>query len=148
MIAAFTGHRPERLRGRIVPVSSAIQGFLIKESPSKVISGMAPGVDQLAAGWSRALHIPWTAAVPFAGQSSRWPKAHQDMYVHLLESAETIEVISERYHKGVYDIRDRWMVDRCDVLAAVWDGKTYGGTYNTIEYAKSIGREIRYLEWL
>ncbi len=147
MIVAFTGHRPERLGGRVNEVYSAIQAFLMEKNPSMVISGMAGGVDQLAAGWARALRIPWIAAVPFPGQHTRWPKNHQDIYLKLLEDAKSIEVISESYSRDVYQKRDEWMVDKCDLLAAVWDGKSYGGTYNTIEYAKKIGRPIEYLRW-
>jgi len=147
MRVAFTGHRPERLGDRVNDVYTAIQTFMQNENPSLVISGMAGGVDQLAAGWARALRIPWVAAVPFIGQQSRWPKRHQDVYFKLLEDASRIEVISESYSKDVYQKRDEWMVDNCDLLVAVWDGKKYGGTYNTIKYAERVGRVIQYLEW-
>jgi uncharacterized phage-like protein YoqJ len=147
MIVAFTGHRPERLKDRVNEVYSAIQAFMLEENPSLVISGMAQGVDQLAAGWARALQIPWIAAVPFRDQYTRWPQVHQDMYKKLLESAQRIEVISESYSRDVYQKRDEWMVDNCDKLIAVWDGIKAGGTYNTIKYAEKIGRPIRFLEW-
>lgn len=147
MIVAFTGHRPERLGNKVNEVYSAIQGFLMNENPSLVISGMAGGVDQLAAGWARALRIPWVAAVPFPGQHDRWPKQHQDIYMRLLEDAQRIEVISESYSRDVYQKRDEWMVDNCDMLVAVWDKVKKGGTYNTIKYAERVGRVIKYLEW-
>ena len=34
------------------------------------------------------------------------------------------------------------MVDHCDVLLAVWDGKKIGRTWLTVKYAQSIGKEI------
>lgn len=147
MIVAFTGHRPERIEGRVNEVYSAIQSFLMETNPSLVISGMAGGVDQLAAGWARALNIPWIAAIPFPGQHLRWPTKHQVIYEKLLESAQRIEIISESYDRAVYQRRDEWMVDNCDLLAAVWDGEKRGGTYNTIRYAERVGREVRYLKW-
>jgi uncharacterized phage-like protein YoqJ len=148
VIAAFTGHRSERLGNRVNEVYSAIQAFMQNESPSTVISGMAGGVDQLAAGWARALRIPWIAAVPFPDQASRWPEKHREIYLKLLEDAKLVEVISESYSRDVYEKRDRWMVDNCDLLVAVWDGVEKGGTWNTIRYARQVGRVVRYLEWL
>ena len=39
------------------------------------------------------------------------------------------------------------MVDAADIVLAVWDGKEWGGTWNTIKYAKDKGKEIRYFPW-
>jgi len=38
-----------------------------------------------------------------------------------------------------YMIRNRYMVDHADRVAAFYDGRGHGGTFNTIEYAKSRG---------
>ena len=37
------------------------------------------------------------------------------------------------------------MVDRSDLVFAIWNGKEEGGTWDTIKYARSKGKEIRYL---
>ena len=34
------------------------------------------------------------------------------------------------------------MVDDCDVLLAVWDGKPWGGAYYTCRYALEKGRNV------
>ncbi len=39
-------------------------------------------------------------------------------------------------------IRDRDLVDRCDILIACYDGRSYGGTYYTWKYAKGLHKEI------
>ncbi len=41
-----------------------------------------------------------------------------------------------------YMIRNRFMVDRATRLQAFYDYRGRGGTYNTIEYANSIGRNV------
>ena len=38
------------------------------------------------------------------------------------------------------------MIDKCDVLIAVWDGKPFGGTYKAIKYAESKGKQLINLE--
>ena len=39
--------------------------------------------------------------------------------------------------------RNFHMVDICNLLVACYDGRRFGGTYQTIEYAKKIGRPVR-----
>ena len=40
------------------------------------------------------------------------------------------------------NIRNEWMVDRCDTLIAVWDESPTGGTTNCVGYAKQQGKKI------
>lgn len=43
--------------------------------------------------------------------------------------------------------RNHQMIDlKPDLLVALWDGRKFGGTNDTIEYAKSKGVPIKYLE--
>ena len=37
------------------------------------------------------------------------------------------------------------MVDKSDLVIAVWNGKESGGTWNTIQYAKSKGKKIHFI---
>ena len=53
----------------------------------------------------------------------------------------------EKYDQHGYFIRDCLMVDAADIVLAVWDGKEWGGTWNTIKYARDKGKEIRYFPW-
>lgn len=39
------------------------------------------------------------------------------------------------------------MVQDCDVLLGVWDGKPWGGTYLTLEYAKDMRKETILYPW-
>ncbi len=147
MIVAGTGHRTDKIEHRVNEVCSAIHSFLLEVRPDRVISGMALGFDQLLAAYARMLSIPWTAAIPFPGQHLRWPQRQQDAYHRLLESASDIEIVSSSYEgPWVLQRRNEWMVDRCGLLVACWDGSS-GGTANCLEYAGRVGREVRYLEW-
>jgi uncharacterized phage-like protein YoqJ len=148
MIVAFTGHRPDKLGGYKLPnptynyLCSEIERILLELNPEKVISGMALGIDQWAAYIAYKLKIPFTAAVPFAGQEKAWPKHSQSAYHTLLNKASTITLVSEGgYTAQKMQIRNEWMVDRCNTLIGVWDGSS-GGTCNCIKYAEGVGREI------
>lgn len=151
MIVAFTGHRPNKLGGYRLPnptyihVCQQIEKTLLELKPTKVISGMALGIDQWAANISYRLGIPFIAAVPFVGQEGAWPEESQKVYRKLIKLAcETIIVCEGNYQASKMQIRNQWMTDRCDTLIAVWDG-TPGGTSNCINYAKSINRNIIFI---
>lgn len=142
MKVAFTGHRPNKLGGYKEPnpmrdwLALRIRQELSRLSPELVISGMALGVDQWAAQVAVELGIPFIAAVPFEGQESMWPEASQQVYWRLLEFAKEVVFVGNRgYSPQKMQQRNEYMVDRCDVLLAVWDG-TPGGTGNCVKYAK------------
>lgn len=148
MIVAFTGHRPDKLGGYKLPnktyihVCQQIEKNLLELKPEKIISGMALGVDQWAASIAIKLKIPFVAAIPFEGQETAWPLQSQHIFHSLLKyAAEKVIVCEGGYSAHKMQIRNEFMVDRCDKLIAVWDG-TPGGTGNCVNYARNIKKEI------
>lgn len=147
MIVAGTGHRIEKIGDRIGAVISATRDLVLELRPDHIISGMATGFDQALAAVARDLGIPWTAAIPFPGQHLRWPEAAQEEYHRLLEHAADIAIVSPSYEgPWVMQRRNVWMVDRCELLIACWDGSS-GGTANCLKYAERVDRVVRYLQW-
>lgn len=152
MIVAFTGHRPDKLGGYKLPnptyikVCQKIEATLKELSPEKVISGMALGADQWAAFISYKLKIPFLAAVPFINQESKWPTSSQETYNKLIKLASEKVIVSDgEYSANKMQVRNEWMVDRCDQLIAIWDGSS-GGTGNCVNYAKSKNKSIIYID--
>lgn len=148
MVVAFTGHRPSKLGGYDYnsPINLNIREYIsniIQEvKASKVISGMALGVDQFAADSAQDLGIPWVAAIPFKGQETAWPASSQKLYHDLLETAEEKVIVCEgKYAPHKMQIRNEWMVDRADIVVAIWDGSK-GGTANCVAYAKSKNKRL------
>ena len=151
MIVAFTGHRPDKLGGYKLPndiyikVCREIDKALKELKPEKVITGMALGVDQWAGMIAYKLGIPFLAAIPFENQESKWPEKSQKTYRVLRKLAAEEVIISEgSYSIDKMQTRNVWMVDNCEKLIAVWDG-TKGGTGNCVEYAKSLNKDIYYI---
>lgn len=152
-----TGHRPEKLarfgpvheiRGRVYPY---LVRFLRGLGPARVISGMAPGFDQWLAWACVETGTPWYAAVPHAGQESRWSAAAQEEYRKLLSLAWAPPTILAPAYRprsdgdpGTFELRDRWMVDYSNIAIACYLGYG-GGTQNTIRYAVSRKRPILFI---
>lgn len=144
-VIAITGHRPQSLDGDFTYKSemwdwiySELSSTFDKVKPSRVISGMALGVDTVAAEVAFRHEIPLTAAVPFAGQELKWNDEAQERYHMILALADEVVTLKDEYtHPGILNERNEWMVDRCDMLVAVWTGFK-GGTRNCVEYALKV----------
>lgn len=150
--ACFTGHRPNKLGGYSGFRAEKIQSE-VKEALSNVIiklyeqgfdtfiSGGAVGVDQLA-GWAvleqmrNGLELKLIIAKPFPSQDAKWPKHIQVEFNQLCNAADEIVNVSEDpYSVEKMHLRNRWMVDKSEVIIAVYNGG-YGGTKNCVDYAK------------
>ncbi len=148
MIIGVTGPRPQNLWGWNVPnpiydyVKLELTKKLIALKPTKVISGMALGVDTLVVELCIELNIPFIAAVPFKGQESKWNKELQDKYKELLSKALEIVIVSDGgYSIDKMQIRNKWIVDNSDLIIGVWNGSP-GGTANCVRYIKEVNKPI------
>lgn len=146
MILGFTGHRPSGLPGRY---SSRTYNALLDTAtyvlhqyrPVAVISGFALGWDIAVAEASLNLNIPLIAAVPFRGQENRWSTLNQMQYRYFLSRASQVHITCDGgYTTQAMQLRNQWIVDRCNVLMGLCNG-TSGGTVNCINYALAQNRQ-------
>ena len=58
----------------------------------------------------------------------------------ILKNADLVKEINDHYFTGCYQVRNEWMVDRSNLVIAVFNGQK-SGTKNTVDYAfrKGIG---------
>jgi len=146
MIICGTGHRPDKLGGYGIDAHNRLVqlavDYMILSGPQRVISGMALGWDQALAEAAIMLQIPFTAAVPFAGQECAWPMESQRYYHHLIAQADcVVQVCEPGYAPWKMQKRNEWMVDVSMRVCALWNG-TQGGTANCVRYAEQCGRPI------
>lgn len=153
MIVAITGHRPDKLGGYDIPnptynhVMRCLDDVLLELRPSRVLTGMALGVDQWMAELCLFNQVPITAAVPFEGFESVWPPASQEKVRNLLTQAakppNNVRIICDPgYQAWKLQRRNEWMVEHSDLLVAIFDG-TSGGTDNCIRYARTRNKQVR-----
>jgi predicted Rossmann fold nucleotide-binding protein DprA/Smf involved in DNA uptake len=147
MKRAATGHRPDKLGGYGPAVAARLRRgatrFLEgRRNTTEAVGGMALGWDTAWALAALDVGVPLVAALPFKGQESRWPVESQRLYHWILErAAEVVIVCPGGYSPDKMQRRNEWMVDRCDELAALWDGSA-GGTANCVAYADQVGRPV------
>ena len=107
------------------------------------ISGMAWGVDIWAAeivlrlkAEGHPIHL--IAAVPYEGFEKSWDDDWKQRYHAVLSAADFVKYICDHYHRGCFQVRNEWMVDRSALLIAAYTGEK-GGTKNTVDYAARKG---------
>lgn len=80
--------------------------------------------------------------IPFAEQARGWEMNWAFRYRELLRNADQIVQMCSNYQRGCYHMRNRYMVDNCDLLIAIYNGENKGGTAYTVNYAREQGKEI------
>ena len=160
MICCVTGHRPEGFpfpRDPYDPpfaayrdrLSDEIEG-LIHQGYIHFITGMARGADLDFAEFVIFLRdvypsIILEAALPYHtdwGEKKRHCTGGRELVMFQCNLKHTV---SDHYFRGCMDKRNRYMVDKSDLVLAIWNGQESGGTWNTIKYARSKGKPIRYI---
>lgn len=140
MIISGTGNR--ELYTTEEELRQAILEIFEKEQPTKIISGMAIGFDQIFAEVAVKYQVPFIAAVPIVEQASIWPIKAQEKYLKLLELAAEVIVVSESpYAAWKLHARNEWMVDNSDALV-VYNNKTDGGAVACLNYTKRRNKRI------
>ena len=152
----FTGHRPEKLPWRSDeenPAAIALKEkifdvveALYQSGITHFISGMARGSDFYfceAVLRLREEHadISLEAAIPYEEQAATWPEADRNRYFRLVSQCDLETLLRTAYSPDCMRKRNQYMVDHAAVLIAVYSGQ-FGGTMQTVNYAKRKGLEI------
>ncbi|MCM1227427.1 MAG: DUF1273 domain-containing protein [Clostridium sp.] len=152
----FTGHRPEKLPGYKDPDSGIldmIKSMLYYRIYSAAqagyeyfISGVARGVDLWAAESVLEIkkkfpRIQLICAKPFAAHGSSFRGKDLWTYNNVIDRADEVVCVSDKYSYSCYKARNYYMVDRSSCLiGVVSDYKS--GTGQTIAYARKSGLKI------
>ena len=122
---------------------------LIDEGYDTFFIGMALGFDMLCFKVLEELSkeykkVKLIACIPCAGQAYKYSKKQKEEYDRMVKDADEIVLISQTYTKTCMQKRNKFMVDNSSVLVAYLK-RDFGGTANTVRYAKSINRKIIYI---
>lgn len=153
---AITGHRPGKLPGvtydnflyadwsvRFMELmEQKILEYCKHYGDIQCISGMALGVDWLfllaamsAKNKNPDAKIYTFGAIPCKNQSVKWSSEYKIKYEQLLLSCDEVKFIhDDSYTSTCIQERNKYMVDMCDGLIAIWDGSK-SGTGNCVKYA-------------
>jgi hypothetical protein len=143
-----TGHReiPGAARAEVRRgILAHLRGGARHASAAEALSCLAAGADQMFADLALRCGIPLTAVIPgmpdyeqrLDGEEAR------TSYHRLLKAcASRAQMPFEPSDEDAYLAAGRWIVDHCDLLVAVWDGRPArgrGGTGDIVAYARRSG---------
>lgn len=137
-VAGITGHRdlhdPDAVKARIEEAVDALRRPLVG------VSTLAAGADQLFADAVLAHGGRLEVIVPSADYAETLDPDARSGFERLAASAASLDVLpSRRASPTAYVAAAEAMLDRCDVLLAVWDGEEgrgAGGTADVIRRAR------------
>ena len=160
----FTGHRPKalpwgndesdlRCAAFKSKIKFALENLIVENGYEKFISGMAMGADMICAEVVLSLkvlypHIKLECAVPNYAFTENWAAEDVRKFASILTRADNIRYVSVSKVYSVRDLmlRNIYMVDASELVIAVYIEGESGGTRNTIDYAKSKGKDVVVVE--
>ena len=145
----FTGHRPDKMEigeKEIKPLLEKAIDDAIADGYVTFITGMAMGTDIWAAEIvlerkkrNNDLHL--ICALPHPNFESRRSMTEKMRFNKIIKKADLVKEINDHYFTGCYQVRNEWMVDRSNLVIAVFNGQK-SGTKNTVDYAKRKGVNV------
>lgn len=157
--AFFIGHRPEKLPWGRDTASLAFRCFYVRLAEAmehaaasgfrEFYTGMTEGVSlwagEIVAGY-KAAHpadgVRLVAVRPYQGQGRFRDPESRRLYGEVLAAADEAVVLSSTYTRHCMADANRYMLARCGLLVAGYDGHTPGGTANTVALAARQGRTV------
>jgi len=148
---AVTGHQPTLLGGYGEDVADRLRalagGWIARERPGEIISGMAAGWDMAVAEAALAAGVPLVAVLACPGQNQSWPDEARARFERALAGAAAVQVMPGG--PGMWTKRDGWVLARGERVLALWSGVP-GGTERAVLKARRLGRPVHNLwqDWL
>ena len=147
----ITGHRSFEMADAAQRVDRLLDEIIDARRPI-VISCLAEGADRMVADLVLARPNAGLAVVlplpaddyerDFGGAAS---VAEFRALLARAETVETVDVPADAPREQAYEQAGQCVVQRCEVLIAVWDGapsRGRGGTGEILQYARRVGRRV------
>lgn len=152
-----TGHRPngfpyqygidlKKHNAYMQALEEKIELAITEYGITHFISGMAIGVDLDFAETVLKLKVKYPitleCAIPCPNQTIKWKDTDKLRYESILKSADKVSIISDRYTPDCMLKRNRYMVEKSELVIAVFNGIEKGGTWYTINCARETNTAI------
>ena len=156
-----TGHRPKgfpfkygidtkKHNAYLHALKEKIEFAIIDYGVTHFISGMALGVDldfaEAVLKLKNKYPITLECAIPCPNQTLKWGYKDRLRYESILNSADKVSLISDRYTAECMLKRNRYIVDNSELVIAVFNGIEKGGTWYTINYAKHENKALEIID--
>ena len=145
----FTGHRqiPSEHGTALPPLLGRMIETLIQRGVTTFRTGGAMGFDTVVALMILEKkeiypHIRLELVLPCRDQAKLWDGYNQKAYTYVLEQADSVSWVRERYARGCMMERNRRMVQGSHFCIGYCNDTTQGGSAYTLDYAKRHGLRV------
>lgn len=144
----FSGHR--QIPDHVIPTlhTLLLQAVekQIQDGATIFRAGGAVGFDTIAALTVLSLrrrypHIRLELILPCPTQASSWSAEERGLYEQIIGQADSYRYVSQGYYKGVYQVRNRALIEGADTCIAYLRTST-GGTAFTVAGALAKGLQV------
>ena len=150
MIIGITGHQELDDPSAWDWIQKEFGDFLSQYQDSLIgVSSLAIGADQYFAEAVLELGGTLNAVIPFTDYEYEFEEQDRVRYLQFLQRATNIEILNiNKTDEEAFLQAVKTIVDKVDLLVAVWDGKPaagLGGTADIVKYAKQKAKFILHL---
>lgn len=151
MIAGITGHQNPGDATVLQWIRATLAEQIADRAIRRGLSSLAVGVDQIFVEVLQSMQIEFEAVIPCEGYEATFgDAAARARYARLLAGAATVHQLPFRTPtEQAFFAAGKWIVSRCDVLIAVWNGRPargLGGTADVVAVARAQGRPWIHLD--
>jgi uncharacterized phage-like protein YoqJ len=145
--ACFTGHRILDNNFNNKEVKKVILEAINKGYDTFLL-GLALGFDtacfNVLEELKKQYNISIIGCIPCPEQPINFTVEEREKYYKMVENCTETVILSEKYTNYCMQKRNRYMVDNSSLVIAYLK-RNFGGTYFTVNYAKKLDIEIKYL---
>lgn len=141
----FSGHREvyqsaieARLDAEIEKLLQTDNEFLFLTGGMGQFDGMASGAVRAAKRRHSEKHIALVLVLPYMSNRMNTNKEYYRFYYDQIIIPEELDTA---YYKAAIRCRNRWMVDRADIVIA-YICRDFGGALGTVRYAQKQGKPV------
>ncbi len=146
MIIGISGHQNLPAAARRQAEDDIRPVLARQHGPFTGMTSLAEGADQLFAELVLKAGGSLHAVIPARGYETTFSGHALDTYHRLLGAAtETTRLPFEAPDEAAFHAAGTYIVEHCDLLVAVWDGRPargLGGTGDAVAHARALGREV------
>src|SRR5437660_10230237 len=139
-----TGHRRLSETARIYAEQTIASMLGDRREPVIGLSSLAEGADQIFADVLLRSGGTLHAVIPCWGYASTLGEIARQNYQRLLTAARSVTTLAyAKPSEQAFDAAGQYIVEHCDLLVAVWDGRPpdgKGGTADAVAHARRLGR--------
>jgi len=140
--ACVTGHRYIADNSLNRKAVNHLIDLAVESGIEKFLVGMSRGADFLFAEVLSERELSWIAVIPCTDQTLFWNESgraaclwHRTRHKGLIDKADNVIILSNEYKHGVMHHRNEYMVDKSEMLLAIYDNSVSGGTAHTVNLA-------------